>query len=76
MLPNLQLFYQSFSAIYLIYARMGFFCLSPIYFELLFAILAVDKMLPVLEESTILFVLVLLRNSHPVGTKTCFRVCS
>lgn len=49
---------------------------TPIYFQLLFAILAADKMLPDLEESTILFLLVLLRNSYPIGTKTCSNVCT
>lgn len=77
---NTLFFCQSFSALYFIYARMRFFFyfffFTPMYFELLFTILAVDKILQVLEESTILFLLVLLRNSYPVGTKVRSHVCS
>lgn len=49
---------------------------SPIHLELPFAILADDKMLPDIEENTILFLLVLLRNSYSVETKAPSHICS
>ena len=55
---------------------MDFFFFPLIHLELPFAIWADDKMLPDLEGSTVLFLLVLLRNSYSVGTKAPCHICS